>query len=240
MRNQRQWTWLSVVVATFGMLSLVRAEDGSTAPPREAGRRILFLGNSITLHPPKADIGWTGNWGMAASAEDKDYVHLLLGRFAAAAGGKLPESKVENIADFERGYATLEIAERFHEAAAFKADTVILCIGENVPELQTQTDRDRFKTAVKQLLAVVKGDGSPAIYVRGSFWPNKPKDVALQEVCGECGGTFVDISRLSSDPRHYARSERTISHDGVAIHPGDAGMAAIAEAIWTAIPAKKP
>ncbi|MEI6540199.1 MAG: hypothetical protein WCO86_11845, partial [Planctomycetota bacterium] len=39
--------------------------------------RILVLGNSLTLHGPKAEIGWAGNWGMAASAQDKDYVHLL-------------------------------------------------------------------------------------------------------------------------------------------------------------------
>jgi hypothetical protein len=39
--------------------------------------RILFLGNSLTLHGPKPEIKWTGNWGMAASAQDKDYVHLL-------------------------------------------------------------------------------------------------------------------------------------------------------------------
>jgi hypothetical protein len=49
------------------------------------------------------------------------------------------------------------------------------------------------------------------------------------------GGTFVDISRLGSDTKNYARSERKFSHDGVAGHPGDAGMAAIAEAIWKAV-----
>ena len=60
-----------------------------TAEPEvesSAIRRILFLGNSITLHGPKADIGWTGNWGMAASAEDKDYVHLVSGALARHTG----------------------------------------------------------------------------------------------------------------------------------------------------------
>ena len=40
--------------------------------------RILFLGNSITLHETKPEIGWNHNWGMAASAEENDYVHIVL------------------------------------------------------------------------------------------------------------------------------------------------------------------
>ena len=34
------------------------------------GKRILFLGNSITLHGVLESIGCHGRWGMAASAPD--------------------------------------------------------------------------------------------------------------------------------------------------------------------------
>ena len=68
----------------------------------------MTLGNSITLHGPLESIGWTGNWGMAASEESKDYVHLLTKQIAEAAQGS-PETMVQNIADFERNYAAYDI-----------------------------------------------------------------------------------------------------------------------------------
>ena len=39
--------------------------------------KILFLGNSITRHGPSQAVGWSGDWGMAASAREKDFVHLV-------------------------------------------------------------------------------------------------------------------------------------------------------------------
>jgi len=202
-------------------------------------RKILFLGNSITRHPPKPEIGWTNNFGMAASAQEKDYVHLLLQRFTHAAGGKAPEARIENIAEFEREYATYQIAARLKDAAAFQADTVFLCISENVPKLATQAEQDRFKVVVKELLVLVKGNGTPALYVRSGFWPDEVKDGILKQVCTELSGTFVDISHLDADEKNHARSEQKFENSDVAGHPGDAGMAAIAEAIWGAVAGKK-
>lgn len=40
--------------------------------------RVLFVGNSITRHGVKEEIGWMRDCGMAASCLEKDYVHLVV------------------------------------------------------------------------------------------------------------------------------------------------------------------
>jgi hypothetical protein len=203
--------------------------------PAKAGRRVLFLGNSITRHPPKEDIGWMPNWGMAATTREQDYVHVLLRRMTAAAGGTPPVARIENIVDFEQEYALRDFTARFAELADFRPDTVILAIGENVAALATEQDQARFRDAVSTLLAHMMKNASPALVVRSCFWPDPAKDAALRQACADAGGTFVDISSLAADEKNYARAERRFAHDGVAAHPGDTGMAAIADALWTAI-----
>ena len=44
------------------------------------GLKILFVGNSISRHAPKPEVGWTGDWGMAASEAEKDYLHLIVAK----------------------------------------------------------------------------------------------------------------------------------------------------------------
>ncbi|MCE5197356.1 MAG: SGNH/GDSL hydrolase family protein [Armatimonadota bacterium] len=198
--------------------------------------KILILGNSITKHPGLENSGWPGkDWGMAASTPDKDYVHLLIKRFTEAAGGKAPEMMVRNIADFEREYDTYNISEALKACAEFKADIIILAINENVPDLTSDESQRLYHDALTRLLALLQSDNSPSLFVRSSFWPNEAKDAILRQVCAEVGGKYIDISNLSKDESNYARSERSFEHSGVADHPGDKGMASIADAIWNAI-----
>ena len=102
--------WIVAVFTGITVMNLsveARGDDAGqfAGPDLRVGQlrvgKVLFLGNSITLHGPAPKIGWDGNWGMAASTREKDFVHVLLSRIAKSAGGK-PEVKIKNIADFER------------------------------------------------------------------------------------------------------------------------------------------
>ena len=202
------------------------------------GGKILFLGNSIKSHGAKPSIGWTNNCGMAATALDKDYVHLLTAAIAAQ-NAKPPRIMVGNIADFERGYATCDVAAKAQPFVAFKADLVILAIGENVGALTNAAAQTAFKDSLVRLLTALKQGGGPAIFVRSCFWASTAKDELLKQACAEVGGVFVDIGTLGKDEANYARSERKIAHAGVANHPGDRGMQAIANALFAALKNQK-
>jgi len=202
----------------------------SSVDAADAPRKILFLGNSITKHGPKSDIDWSGNWGMAASAEAKDYVHLVVDAVARK-DGERPGVMVKNIADFERSYADYDFAAKQREAIEFKPDLIVLAIGENVSALKDEAGKAAFQASVMKLLTALKGDRDPLVLVRSGFWANAEKDAALRAACAGVGGTFVDIGLLGKDEANYARSERDFKHAGVANHPGDKGMAAIAAAI---------
>ena len=208
-----------------------------TAEPEvkpSAIRRILFLGNSITLHGPNAEIGWTGNWGMAASSEDKDYVHLVASALAQHTGST-PQIMVRNIAEFERNYSTYDVDLQMKDLFAFDPDLVVLAIGENVPALGSEDAKAQFKAGVMNILRCALAKRHPRVVVRSCFWADATKDQVLSQACQEAGGTFINAGPLGRDATNAARSERSFTHDGVAGHPGDKGMKALADAIVQAV-----
>jgi thiamine pyrophosphate-dependent acetolactate synthase large subunit-like protein len=101
--------------------------------------------------------------------------------------------------------------------------------------LKTPEEKAKLQEAVTKLLTTLKGDRKPVILVRSGFWANAAKDEALRGASDAVGGTFADIGALAKDKSLYGRAEREFKHDGVANHPGDKGMAAIADALMKAL-----
>lgn len=228
---------IHIITAGMCILFACQATQASVRLNNIEAGRILFLGNSITYHPTLPSINWYGAWGMAASSEDKDYVHVLTNKIAQAAGAT-PTIKATNIFTFERGYNTYDIATTLQAELAFHPDIVVLAIGENVTGLDTAQARAEYANAYSNLLGALKANGNPMIFTRSCFWADPTKDQIMRTATLAAGDFFVDISALGANPANYAYSEPTYAGPQYATfnsHPGDAGMAAIADALYTSI-----
>ena len=186
--------------------------------------KVAFIGNSITLHNPKEDIGWFGRWGMAASSEENDYLHIIMSKIRE----KYPEASycILSGALWERNYKTLDLEESYHEAKAFKPDIIVTAITANIPK--DQFEIPAFKIAMKKLHDyLVDGRNGIKIYQCSSFFNNQLKTQGIKEYCEENGVKYVFISDIVEDRSNCAFDK--FEHGGVGGHPGDKGMRIMAE-----------
>ncbi|MBR0459684.1 MAG: SGNH/GDSL hydrolase family protein [Victivallales bacterium] len=209
----------------------MNATQAEAAVQNAGGLRVVFIGNSITLHAVAPGIGWNHNWGMAASAEEKDYVHIVT-RGIEEKTGRKADVRVRNLARFERGFASYDFALE-QDLVDFAPDYLIVALGENVGALATQEEQLAFSEAFKKLLeGFLKGPKKPKTVVRGVFWPRVWKDEMMSRAAKELDVTFVKAD-LSKDKSMMALG--LFEHSGVAHHPGDKGMEAIARLILKAL-----
>ena len=190
------------------------------------GIRVMLVGNSITLHGISEKIGWHGEWGMAASSKDKDYVH----RLESAVLEEHPDTEfcVCQVASWERLYkdgaeSTYHI---FEQARAFCADIIVIRFIENCP--RAEFDDEIFKASLDKLIKHLDGAKKARVIVTGGFWRH-PGDTALEDYATKNGHPFVTLSDLGENEKMKAIG--LFEHSGVANHPGDLGMQTIADRI---------
>ena len=193
----------------------------------EGGVRVVFIGNSITLHEKLPEIGWHNNWGMAASSAEKDFVHLVT-KGIEAETGRPADVRVRNLAEFERGFMDYDYS-RNRDLMEFNADFLIVALGENVRELETQEERLAYRDAFKKLLeGFMQGRAMPTCVVRGVFWRNAWKDAMMEHAASDFSIPFVKADIAGDDSM---KAIGLFEHKGVQAHPGDKGMAEIARRI---------
>ena len=183
--------------------------------------KILVLGNSITRHGPKADIGWEGDWGMAASAPDKDYVHLLYKMCTAA--GQDVYMRIRQSAHWERNFLDKNCLSAYADDRDFGADLIIFRLGDNVAEENAPYFQDALNAFMTYLGA------KPGKVIFSTCWWDRPElDEPIRQVAKDMGCPCAET--LCADPSMKAYGK--FQHSGVAAHPGDSGMEMIAQKIF--------
>ena len=192
--------------------------------PERKGLRVLFVGNSITCHGVRPEIGWHNRWGMAASAKEKDYVHLLQSKLEA--DGKDVLTMVRQASSWERGHAAENALDDFSREHEFGADVVILRFMENVPK---DANMENFERCYNEFIDHICPAGSQLIFTT-TVWKSDVKNQLTEKIAAERGAPVVDLLEIGRHDDMMAIG--LFEHHGVSIHPGDKGMQYIADEIY--------
>lgn len=180
--------------------------------------KILFVGNSITKHEPKPEIGWFNDCGMAATSLEKDYVHLM----EKAIREKHPDASfgILQVASFEWDFEKFDIEGTYADARNFSPDIVIMFFSANVRKNYDEEKEHEitFGERYEALRNYLDNGNTRFIHSQG-FYIRPVLDEEKEAVAAKHGDIFVNIEDIRAmDETH-----------GGFNHPSDYGMKLIAE-----------
>ena len=193
------------------------------------GKKVMFVGNSITRHGILPEIGWYWDWGMAASALENDYVHLLVDKINMIE----PDTSfcVCQVAKWECEYKNgSEYLQAYESARDFEADVIVMRMIENCPV--NDFDEELFYYEYKNLIEYLNPEQKAKLVLTTGFWKH-PGDDTVMRIAKELGCPCIYMGELGEDDKMKAIG--LFEHEGIANHPGDCGMECIADMIWEKI-----
>lgn len=192
--------------------------------PEGKGLRVMFAGNSITQHMPAPAIGWTYDWGMSASAPEKDYVHLCMAQIKKTE----PDAVmcICRAGKWEQNWKEGEtVYDQYQPARDFCADVIVVRFIENCAK---DGDPAHFMEQYSKFVDFINGTGKAKVIITTSFWTH-PMDDTIRAFAAQRGYPLVELGDMGKNPEMKAIG--LFEHKGVAGHPGDRGMAEIAKRI---------
>ena len=135
--------------------------------------KILFVGNSITKHAPSSEIGWFGNWGMAASSTENDYVHQTVKKLKEIYNGV--SYCICQASEWENNYKNDVVPyDLFFKAREFCADSIVMRLVENCKV--KEFDEVCFKKEYKKLIDYLNCNKNARVILTTSFWHHDKAD----------------------------------------------------------------
>lgn len=189
-----------------------------------SGIRVLFVGNSITKHAPKPEIGWTNDCGMAATSIDKDYVHLTVEKIKKYDPDV--SFSIFQVAEFERGFANddFDLLDFAKEAINYKADIIIMFFGANVSRDYDKevNPKVKFGAAYGVMRNLLASNPDCVVFHSQGFYIRDKLNAEKRAVAESHGDTYISIDEIIARPDSRGKFN----------HPGDLGMQLISDRFW--------
>lgn len=205
--------------------------DENTVKWNSNNYNYLAIGNSITKH--EINGYWWNECGMAASTEDKDYVHLVSNSLNA--NYYAYNFAVWEMISHDRG-ETLSVLDKM---LSDELDLVTIQLSENILDMST------FETDFEDLIRYIQERCPQAkIVALGDFWDAKKDEIKIR-ACEKTNIVFAGLDEIrglsefecgvGTSVYDNSGNPHLVEHKGVAKHPNDKGMKQIANAILLAV-----
>ncbi|AHF92855.1 hypothetical protein OPIT5_24355 [Opitutaceae bacterium TAV5] len=228
--------------------------DSPVAKSAPNAWRILFIGDSITRHGIKPELGWNHVAGMAASQAEKDYVHLLAERIRKTMPDRVVEIYYDSQArrrplppDAGQNLRSATVAGKLYQAEgmkAFRPHLVVIQLGEHDRESVGEAELRKTYAQLIESFSDLR-DPQPLVICTGVWVPGNPAkgwnsyegsgwsatiERVFQEVCTDKNVPFASVRDYALDPTCRGWGE----HKGVKWHPNDKGMEGYATVLFRA------
>ena len=207
-------------------------DDGSIVTVPVIPSKVLYIGNSLLL-------GFVTH-GMASYDTSSDYYALVNSYISSKASSPTVDRLQAN--PFE-GCTSDEEAQEFLDTTlqpllTSDLDLIVIQLGDNV---NTDERNKEFTRSCGMMCSYVRKKCPNARVAWVAMWySTEEKQKVVSDACDRYGVTFIDIHDLNTAENQskvgaqYVDSDgqiQTITNPGVATHPGNSGMKAIAERI---------
>lgn len=221
----------------FLKTELKEQNDSTRVNYSDTAFNYVAIGNSITKHV--INDYWWNEIGMAATSQDKDYVHLI-SSYLEDLHGEVCMNAV-NFSVWEMQATdraeTYQILDYYLDE---RLDLVTIQLGENVNDTVT------YEEDYEELINYIHKYAPHAqIIVIDDFWSGDDKSTLKEKAANNIGADFVSLSLIKGNLEYQCGigttvydsegREHIVKHDGVAAHPGDKGMKYIADAVISVI-----
>lgn len=227
-----------ILFLIVSIIVLSSCNKASEHKPSITKAKWVAIGNSITWHPINSY--WWGEYGMAASKRENDYVHVLNEKLKGLDSNA--SFKIAWAVEWERNHNGYDLSY-FDEYFDGDETLVVIRLGENVTSL-TNYEAD-FRLLVQHIKSLAP---NAQIVISGVFMTASSnlaaKDTAQKNVSDSEGCTWLSLKELDTTENRNKVGNQVMGDDGqlhaidnqtVADHPGDKGMKAIADAIYNLI-----